>query len=74
MQEKLKSKIFELLNNYSKIEIKEENIILEENKSEDKTRKIKCKAFENLKLRRYIKNEKSKTRSEFIPKYSYYIC
>ena len=72
MQEKLKSKIFELLNNYSKIEIKEENIILEENKSEDKTRKIKCKAFENLKLRRYIKNEKSKTRSEFIPKYSYY--
>ena len=72
IQEKFKSKIFELLNNYSKTEIKEENIIIEENKSEATTRKIIYKADENLKLRRYLKNEKSKTRSEFTPKYSYY--
>jgi len=70
--EKIKNKIFELLNDYSKNEIKEENIKFEENKSEKNTRKIIYKGDENLKLRKYIKNEESGTRSEFRPKYSYY--
>ena len=71
--EKIKNKIFELLNVYSKNEIKEENIKFEENQSEKNSRKIIYKGDENLKLRRYLKNEESETRSEFRPKYSYYI-
>ena len=70
--EKIKNKIFELLNGYSKNEIKEENIKFEENQSEKNSRKIIYKGDENLKLRRYLKNEESETRSEFRPKYSYY--
>ena len=71
--EKIKDKIFELLNVYSENVIEKENIILDENKKESNKRKIIYKGNSNLKLRRYLKNEESNTRSEFRPRYSYYI-
>ena len=53
---------------YSQNEIKEDNIQIIENNS---SRKIIYKNEGNLKLRKYIQNEMSKTRSELKPKYSY---
>ena len=72
-QEKIKSKILQLLKDYCKNEIKEDNLKFEENKSENNSRKIIYKTNESLKLKRYLKNEESNTRSEFRPNFSYYI-
>ena len=65
----LQQKIFELLKDYSQNEIKKENIQITEN---DSSKKIIYRGNENLKLRKYIRNEMSKTRSELKPKYSYH--
>ena len=61
--------IFGLLKDYSQNEIKEDNIQITEI---DSVKKIIYKGDENLKLRKYIQNEMSKTRSELKPKYSYH--
>ena len=73
IQEQIKNKILQLLKDYCKNEIKEENLKIEENKEEKNSRKIFYKSDESLKLKRYLKNDESNTRSELKPKYSYYI-
>ena len=67
-----KEKIFELLKDYSKNKIKEENIQIIENNQENNSRKIIYKGEEDLKLIKYIKNDVNNTRSELMPKYSYH--
>ena len=67
-----KEKIFELLKDYSKNKIKEENIQIIENNQENNSRKIIYKDEEDLKLIKYIKNDLNDTRSELMPKYSYH--
>ena len=70
---KLKKTIYDLLKDYSKNEITEENIEMQESKSEENTMKIIYKGNDNLTLAKYIINEESKTRSELELKYSYYL-
>ena len=73
LQKKLKKSIHDLLKDYSKNEIMEENIEIQESKSEKNTMKIIYKGNDNLTLAKYIINEESKTRSELELKYSYYL-
>ena len=72
ISKKLHNKIFDLLKDYSRNEIKPEEIKLEENESNKDTKKIIYKGDENIKLKKYIKNNSNNIKNELNLKYSYY--
>jgi hypothetical protein len=71
ISKKLHQKIYDLLKDYSKNKIKEEDIKIDENESNNGSKKIIYKGNENIILKRYIKNANN-LKSEVNLKYSYY--